>query len=190
MKRGFDSYIGLEAEASGLRTYHPQVIPGLLQTEAYARAVITATALGSVDDEAMAEKLTVRLSRQQLLTRQPPFRVHAILDEAVLRRTVGSPATMAEQCRHLIQLRQSLPHVTVQVLPFTAGAHAALDGAFNILEFPVSTDPDIVYLEQAQSGLVLEDPHELSSYTARFQSLADLALSPDESRDLIATLSA
>ncbi|GIH69269.1 helix-turn-helix domain-containing protein [Sphaerimonospora thailandensis] len=183
LKAGFDSYIGLESDASIIMTYQAQVVPGLLQTEAYARAVIEATAIKQVADRA-DEKVDVRLSRQQLLTHEAPVHLHAVLDEAVLRREVGGPAIMAEQLTFLVE-RAGLPNVTIQVLPFRAGAHSAMDGPFIILRFPDSADPDIVYLEQATSGLMLEDAGEIDWYTRTFSALTARALSADESARLI-----
>lgn len=187
LKPGFDSYIGLEAEASVLRTYEPQIVPGLLQTAAYARAIIEVTAMTSAPAE-VDEKVEVRLSRQDLLTREDsPIRMLAVLDEAVLRREVGGPATMREQCRHLLRLGK-LPNVEIRVLPFGAGAHAAMDGKFNLLEFPEPEDPDVVYLEQAASGLVLEYPEEVRRYTLMFGSLMAAALPNGESAGFVAAL--
>lgn len=186
-KRGFDSYIGLENDARGLRTYQSQVVPGLLQTEAYARAVICAIAAGQTPADILDKKIAVRLSRQELLIRTDPLTLHVILDEAVLRRDVGGAETMAEQRDALISMGK-LPNITLQVLPFSAGAHAALDGEFSILEFPDSKDPDVVYLEQKTSGLVLEDPSELDCYSMMFTRLSEQALDPDQSAAFIASL--
>ncbi|GHC85279.1 transcriptional regulator [Nocardiopsis terrae] len=179
LKPGFDSYIGLEAAASVVRTFQTAVVPGILQTEAYARAVIEQTAITSAPDM-VDEKVLVRLSRQELLTREDaPLQVVAILDEAVLRRQVGGPETMRGQVQHLIDLAQR-PNVTIRVVPFSHGAHPGLDGQFNLLEFPEQADPDLVYLEQAGSGLVPEDPEEVRRYTLMFGSLLGKALKADE----------
>jgi hypothetical protein len=186
-KRGFDSYIGLENDARGLRTYQSQVVPGLLQTEAYARAVINTIAAGQTPADILDKKIAVRLSRQELLIRTDPMTLHVILDEAVLRRDVGGAETMAEQRDALISMGK-LPNITLQVLPFSAGAHVALDGEFSILEFPDSKDPDVVYLEQKTSGLVLEDPSELDCYSMMFTRLSAQALDPDQSAAFIASL--
>ncbi|MFC4060889.1 helix-turn-helix domain-containing protein [Planomonospora corallina] len=186
MKAGFDSYIGLEADAAVIRTYEAQVIPGLLQTEAYARAVIEATATrpsaGHVE-----KKIDIRLARQRLLTADDPVRLHAVLDEAVLVREAGGPETMREQLVSLLQ-RSELPNVTIQVLPFRGGAHPAMDGPFIILEFPDPVDPDLVYLEQATSGLILEDGDELAKYTQMFEKLTNRALTAEESVTLISSM--
>lgn len=180
LKPGFDSYIGLEAAASVVRTFQTSVVPGILQTEAYARAVIEQTAISSAPDM-VDEKVLVRMSRQELITREDaPLQVVAILDEAVLRRQVGGPETMREQLQRLIDLAQH-PNVTIRVVPFSHGAHPGLDGQFNLLEFPEQADPDLVYLEQAGSGLVPEDPEEVRRYTLMFGSLLGRALKANES---------
>ena len=179
LKPGFDSYIGLEAAASAVRTFQTSVVPGILQTEAYARAVIEQTAITSAPDM-VDEKVLVRMSRQELLTREDaPLQVVALLDEAVLRRQVGGPETMHGQVQHLIALAQQ-PNVTIRVVPFSHGAHPGLDGQFNLLEFPEQADPDLVYLEQAGSGLVPEDPEEVRRYTLMFGSLLGKALKANE----------
>lgn len=180
LKPGFDSYIGLEAAASVIRAYQAQVVPGLLQTEGYARAVIEATSL-SVVPAHVEEKVGVRISRQDLITRSTDrVQLIAVLDEAVLRRQVGGPEIMWEQIRHLIGMA-ALPNVMIHVLPFAAGAHSAMDGPFCLLSFPDPEDPDLVYLEQATSGLVPEEPEEVRRYTLMFGTLLGKALSAEES---------
>jgi DNA-binding XRE family transcriptional regulator len=180
LKPGFDSYIGLEAAAAAVRTYASQIVPGLLQTEAYARAIIEAIAMtnapATVDD-----KVAVRLSRQELVTRRSDsIRVVAVLDEAVLRRQVGGPELMRAQLRHLVEV-SALPNVVLHVVPFAAGAHCAMDGSFYLLQFPEPGDPDVAYLEQATSGLVPDDAGALRRYTLMFGTLLGSALSPEES---------
>ncbi|WDZ90280.1 helix-turn-helix transcriptional regulator [Nocardiopsis sp. HUAS JQ3] len=180
LKPGFDSYIGLEAAASVVRTFQTIVVPGILQTEAYARAVTEQTAITSAPDLA-DEKVLVRMSRQELIIRtDDPLHVVAVLDEAVLRRQVGGPTTMQGQLQHLVELSER-PNVTIRVVPFAHGAHAGMDGPFYLLEFPEQADPDVVYLEQAGSGLVPEDPEEVRRYTLMFGSLLGKALEHDES---------
>ncbi|WP_424529994.1 helix-turn-helix domain-containing protein [Sphaerisporangium viridialbum] len=184
LKPGFDSYIGLEAEASVLRTYQSQVVPGLLQTEAYARAVIEATAMGPARAE-VTEKVAVRMSRQDLVTRvDDPIQIVMVLDEAVIRRQIGGPGIMRGQLMRLLEAG-ALPNVDIRVLPFASGAHPALDGQFNLLEFPEPGDLDLVYLEQAVSGLVLEEPQERRRYASMFADLLTRALSPGETMILI-----
>ena len=180
LKPGFDSYIGLEAAASIVRTYEAQTVPGLLQAEAYARANIVATSLNMVPAE-IEERLSVRLSRQDLITRSTDrVQLVAVLDEAVLRRQVGGPQAMNEQIRHLIDMA-ALPNVVIHVLPFAAGAHPGMEGPFCLLSFPEPDDPDLVYLEQATSGLVPEEPEEVRRYTLMFGTLLGKALPAEES---------
>jgi transcriptional regulator with XRE-family HTH domain len=187
LKPGFDSYIGLEAAASIVRTYEAQTVPGLLQTEAYARANIEATSLNVVPAE-VEDRVSVRMSRQDLVTRSTD-RVHlvAILDEAVLRRHVGGPGAMRDQLRHLIAMTE-LPNVAIHVLPFAAGAHPGMEGPFVLLSFPEPEDPDIVYLEQATSGLVPEEPEEVHRYTLMFATLLGKALPAEESVTFMAKI--
>ena len=180
LKPGFDSYIGLEAAASIVRTYEAQTVPGLIQTEAYARANIVATSLNMVPAE-IEERLSVRLSRQDLITRSTDrVQLVAVLDEAVLRRQVGGPQAMREQIRHLIDMA-ALPNVVIHVLPFAAGAHPGMEGPFCLLSFPEPDDTDLVYLEQATSGLVPEEPEEVRRYTLMFGTLLGKALPAGES---------
>ncbi|MER7208570.1 helix-turn-helix transcriptional regulator [Streptosporangium sp. NPDC000239] len=187
LKPGFDSYIGLEAEASVVRTYEPLVVPGLMQTEPYARAVIEATAMTQAPSE-VDEKVSVRISRQQLLHGPgDPIQLVALLDEAVLRRQIGGRAVMREQLEHLVELGR-LPNVEIRVIPFSSGAHAAMDGKFCLLSFPEPEDPDLVYLEQATSGLMPEDPEEVRRYTLMFGSLSALALGAEASATFIAQM--
>jgi hypothetical protein len=127
------------------------------------------------------EKVTVRLSRQDLITRSTGrTQLVAILDEAVLRRPVGGLETMREQIRHLIAMAGQ-PNIAIHALPFAVGGHPALDGKFNLLSFPEPGDPDLVYLEQATSGLMPEDPEEIRRYTLMFGALLGKALSVEES---------
>lgn len=186
LKPGYDSYLPLEDEAKVLRTYEAQVVPGIFQTERYARCVIEATEVDhpSVD---LDEKITVRLGRQRRLSDpEEPMQVIAVLDEAVLRREVGGSDVMREQLEYLTRLA-GLDTVTIRVLPFGAGAHAAMDGPFHLLGFG-SDDPDVVYLEQAGSGLVPEDPYEIRRYTLMFGNLTANSLSPAGSAALIAEI--
>lgn len=181
LKPGFDSYIGLEAEASVLRTFQPQVVPGVLQTAEYARTVIQETSIVNTPSD-IDEKVAVRTSRQELLTRSSdPIHLTAVLDEAVLRRQVGGAEVMKEQLEQLILLTKR-PNIDIRVLPFHTGAHAGLDGQFNLLEFPAAEDPDVVYLEQAGSGLVPEDPEEVRRYTLIFGNLMTKSLPANDSR--------
>jgi hypothetical protein len=170
------SYIDLEAEASTISTFEPLVIPGLLQTPAYA-AEITRAAL--VRDPAEVERrVTLRMERQKLLTQKDSPRFWVVIDEAALVRPLSSPPVFREQLQRLIDT-EPLEHVTIQVLPLTAGLHAGMAGQFVIMEFP--EDPKIVYVETGTDGLYLEKPEELARYTLVFQHLCATALAPDAS---------
>ena len=171
----FEFYVGLEAEASTVRTYEPESVPGLLQTEAYARAILLLTA-GSAEVD---RKVAARIQRQDLL-RQESTQLSAVLNEAVLLRPVGGPAVMSEQLTHLADLSQ-LPNVTIQVLPFTAGGHPAMTTPYVILSFADAPDESIVYLENLTNGQALEEPEHVGGYTIVHQSLCSMALGPEES---------
>jgi len=156
-----EPYFGLEAAASFIREYELQFVPGLLQTEEYARAVIQ---LGSSATEEEVERRTdARISRQQILHRENPPKLWAVMDESALRRVVGSREVMREQLRRLIEMCEH-EAVTLQVLPFAAGAHRALGGAFTILRFSEPDLRDVVYIEQLTSALYLDKPTEVDSY--------------------------
>jgi hypothetical protein len=156
-----EPYFGLEAAASFIREYELQFVPGLLQTEEYARAVIQ---LGSSATEEEVERRTdARISRQQILHRENPPKLWAVMDESALRRVVGSREIMREQLRRLIEMCEH-EAVTLQVLPFAAGAHRALGGAFTILRFSEPDLRDVVYIEQLTSALYLDKPTEVDSY--------------------------
>jgi hypothetical protein len=182
----FEIYIGLEGDATSISVYESQLVHGLLQTADYARQVIRAD-----DPEAPAEevdrKVALRLDRADRLTAANPPRLWVILDEAVLRRTVGGKAVMRGQLENL-RKRAELPNVTIQVLPFSVGAHAGLGSTFSILGFPESEDHDVVYIEEAAGSLYLERPPEIRRYRLRLDHLMASALRPDESVDMISTI--
>lgn len=156
-----EPYFGLEAAAAFIREYDLQLVPGLLQTEEYARAIIR---LGSAPtEEEVARRTDARISRQRVLRRADPPKLWAVVDESALRRVVGSREIMRAQLRQLIEMCDH-EAVTVQVLPFAAGAHRALGGAFTILRFTEPDLRDVVYIEQLTSALYLDKPTEVDSY--------------------------
>jgi transcriptional regulator with XRE-family HTH domain len=158
----FEPYISLEAAASVIRNYEVQFVPGLLQTEGYAREVIR---LGypSITDHELSRRVELRMGRQRLLSRPSPPRLWAALDEAVLRRPIGGPGVMRGQVAHLIEMADD-PAVTVQIVPFSVGGHSAAGGPFAILRFAEPELSDVVYLEQLTSALYLEKPAEVDRY--------------------------
>jgi hypothetical protein len=181
----FGTYVGLEAEAAALRYYQSSVVPGLLQTADYAQAMLEVWEPKHAG-ERVAELLEVKLTRQQLLKRDPPLKVRAILDEAVLHRVVGGPSVMAEQLDKLIQLT-STSDVTIQVIAYGAGAHVAMGSTFNILDFAVAAS--VVYVEGLVGWIYLERPQDIDRYQLVFDRLLTQALSPRESVELIAKMS-
>lgn len=180
------AYVGLEAAARSIRAYEQQVIPGLLQSEDYALAMIGAARLSDTPLE-IDRRVHVRMARQSLLIQDEPIELWVVLDEAVLSRPVGGDAVMRDQLVRLIEATE-LPNVTLQVLPFAAGAHAAMDGTFAILDFPEVADPDVVYAENATGGLFLEKVDELKKYSSIFDTIRAAALTPEESTVMIASL--
>lgn len=185
---GSGTYVGLEAEAAGLHTYESMFIPGLLQTEDYARAVIRAGQTRP-DPETLSRRLSARMARQEILERNDPPEIWAVLDESVVSRPIGGPGVMRAQLQHLIELTTK-PNttLTLQILPFTVGAHPGMNGPFVIVTFNSPTDPPMVYLETATDGLYLDEPADVERYTLRFNHLVARALGPDESRTMIAAL--
>jgi transcriptional regulator with XRE-family HTH domain len=181
------SYVALEDESSAMRLYCPELVPGLMQTEDYARAVIRAVRPG-YDAESVERRVTARLARQkELLDRISPPELALVLNEAVLRRLVGGASTMAAQLRALADAAQR-PGVMLQVLPFSAGAHASLEGGFVLIKFPEETDPDVVYVEGIMGDVYLESVEEVKRYQSAFERNQAVALSPRESSAFMSSL--
>jgi transcriptional regulator with XRE-family HTH domain len=183
----FETYVGLEQATSLIRTYELQFVPGLFQTEDYARAV---TALGHRSSEGaeIDRRVSLRLQRQQILTRtESPPRVWAVIDESALRRPLGGRAVMRAQLKHLTELIE-LPQVTIQVMPFDRGGHSAAGGSFAILRFADHELPDIVYIEQLTGALYLDRPDETDHYREVMNSLSAEADTPADSARTLARL--
>lgn len=173
----FQTYVGLEGAASVIRTYEVQFVPGLLQTPDYARAIITA---GSPDASAaeIDRRISLRRARQAVLTREPnPPTVWTVVDEAALRRPIGGTKVMRAQIRRLLELVER-PNITIQVMPFRFGAHAAEGGAFSILRFPEPDLPDVVYVEQLVSALYLDKREHIDRYVQTMDRLTIDSLPP------------
>ncbi|MFC4911389.1 helix-turn-helix domain-containing protein [Actinomadura gamaensis] len=178
------SYVAMEHEAELIRSWDPQLVHGLLQTEDYARAVITAGRM-LPNPEDVERRLDARRARQALLERSDAPMVHMVVDEAVLRRPIGGPRVLADQLAHLAQLAER-DRIIVQILPFTVREHAGLDGRFTILSFPDPADPDIAYVEGTMGDVYVESVAEIASHRERFQRIAEAALPPEESARLVA----
>lgn len=184
----YEVYIGLEGGAASIRNFEPVVVPGLLQTEDYARATFKGGPRELERDE-IERRVEVRLARQQILTRDDRPRLWAVIDEAVIHRLVGDPAVMRAQLGHLIETAEQ-GKTTVQVVPFRAGAHAGTTGPFVILDFPEPTDPAVVYVETLAGDIYLEERADVSRYTIAFDRLLAAALHPDDSVRLIQQVAA
>ncbi|MGC3002746.1 helix-turn-helix domain-containing protein [Streptomyces sp. G35A] len=180
----YRDFISLESQASAMRTLETTVVPGLLQTPEYARAV-TAAALEGASEERLDALVEVRLARQHVLRADPPLELSAVLDEAVLRREVGGPGVMSRQLERLVEAAR-LPRVRLQVLPFSAGAHIGVTGPFVIFSFSRTSDLDVVVLDHLTSSHYLERKEDLRAYSEAFDALSNHALSPEDSLDFIA----
>jgi transcriptional regulator with XRE-family HTH domain len=180
---GFGIYVGLEAEAAGLRAFEGEAVQGLFQTPDYARAILREVQVRDTDEQ--VERLVdLRMKRQEVLDRNPPLDVWMILDEAVVRRTIGGPEVMRDQLARLVE-ESKKPNVTLQVLPFETGSHAGLRGPFSILEFPERADADVAYVESVAGIIYLEKEREVRTGAEAFDRLRAAALSPGQSSDLI-----
>jgi transcriptional regulator with XRE-family HTH domain len=175
----FETYLGLESAAVAIRSFEAQFVPDLFQTEEYARAV---TALGhrALSDREIERRVGLRLRRQDLLARREPPRVWAVIDEAVLRRPIDGAAVMRGQLDRLVEMAR-LPQVTLQVVPFALGAHAAASGSFSILRFGERDLPDVVYMEQLTSAIYLDQRPDVEHYLEVVDHLSGWALTPADS---------
>ncbi|HLU75581.1 MAG TPA: helix-turn-helix transcriptional regulator [Nonomuraea sp.] len=182
----FTTYVGLEEAASMIRTYEVQFVPGLLQTAAYARSVIQ---LGNPDvpDEGIERRVHLRMQRQERFTKNDGPRLWAVIDEATLKRTIGGRKVMAEQLRHLLEVA-ALPNITLQVMPFRYGMHAAEGGAFSILRFPESDLSDVVYVEQLWGALYLDKREDIDPYLTAMEQLCVESTTPGGTVELIGGL--
>ena len=182
----FRAFVDLESAATLIRTYEGQYIPGLLQTEDYIRAVIAGAHLADSAEET-ERRVRLRLARQALLEQPSAPRLWAVLDEAALRRPVGGREVQRAQLVRLIDATK-LPNVTLQVLPFRAGAHPAMGGAFTILRFPDRELPDVVYVEHLSSALYLNKRDDVDQYLHVMETISVRALPPDQTVELLSQI--
>ncbi len=182
----FEEYLGLEGAASVIRTFELQFVHGLFQTEAYARAV---TLLGrkTAPAEEIDRRVSLRIKRQDILAGPEPPQVWSVMDESVLRRPVGGRAVMRAQLDRLAEMT-CLPQVTIQVIPFGGGGHAAAGGSFTLLRFAEPELPDVVYIEQLTSALYLDDRQDIDHYLEVMNDLSTEALTPDRTTQFIAEI--
>jgi transcriptional regulator with XRE-family HTH domain len=179
----FEMYLGLETVASTIRSFEIQFVHGLFQTEDYARTVTRLGRKTAPADEIEA-RVRLRLSRQALHARQKPPRIWSVMDEAVLRRPVGGAAVMRGQLRHLLEAAK-MPHVTLQVVPFSRGRHAAESGSFTVLRFAERDLPDVVYLEQLTGAIYLDQRSDVEQYLEVVDELSGEALTPADTTRFI-----
>ncbi|HJU00904.1 MAG TPA: helix-turn-helix transcriptional regulator [Actinomycetes bacterium] len=180
---GVPAYVGLEAAATSMDVYMALLVPALLQTPDYARAVIAAVRPDLPPSE-IDRRVELRLRRQALLDQERPPRMRVLLDDTVLARPVGGPAVMAAQRRRLLA-DADRPAVTIQVLEVGAGAHAGMDGPFTIFGFPAPAERDVVALDSAADALYLEGPEDVARYRRVFELLLPVARSPEVSAAII-----
>jgi transcriptional regulator with XRE-family HTH domain len=177
----FATFLGLEAEASSISSFNVLVVPGLLQTEDYSRAMLRSLLL--MPPREVERLIEVRRIRQDRVygTGNVPLALHAVFDESILRRQIGGPDVLRDQLKHLVSAVADLPNVEIQVLPHSVGAHPAVTGTFAILSFPRSRDPEIVSVELLDSHLFIEGEKAVYRYILVFNELITKALGPDES---------
>ncbi|GAA3163943.1 helix-turn-helix transcriptional regulator [Planomonospora alba] len=182
----FATYVGLEEAASVIRTYEVQFVPGLLQTSSYARTVIR---LGypDVPDAEIERRVHMRMQRQERLAKKDGLRLWAVIDEAALKRPIGGRETMREQLRHLLEVA-TLPNITIQVMPFRFGMHAAEGGAFSILRFPQSDLSDVVYVEQLWGALYLDKREDVDPYLTAMEQLCVESTTPGGTAEILGDL--
>jgi transcriptional regulator with XRE-family HTH domain len=186
MPSWMEAYVGLEAAASVIRTYQTQFVPGLLQTESYARALLH-VGYPTITEEELARRSELRVSRQQILDRPDAPQLWAVIDEGALRRVAGGPSIMRGQLEHLIQMADH-PSVTIQVLPFSVGAHSAGGGPFSILRFAEPDLNDVIYLEQLTSALYLDKPSDVDGYLDAMEQLCLQAAAASNTPKLLRTI--
>jgi hypothetical protein len=178
----FSPYLRLESAAAAIRCFELQFVPGLFQTEDYARAVAMLVP-GAVTEET-ERRVALRIKRQDLVTRPHPPRIWAVMDEGVLRRPLGGRAVMGAQLDRLAEVGE-LPHITLQVVPFSLGGHAAAGGSFIMLRFTEPEIPDMVYAEQLTSAVYLDNPSDIDVYARVMDRLGATALTPAQTREFL-----
>lgn len=181
----YEFLIGLEQEASAIHTFELAVIPGLLQTQDYAYALIRGGPL-ELDTDEIQRRVEVRMTRQRVFDTPDRPQLWAILDEAAIHRMVGGPKVMREQLQHLIAASEA-GRTTLQVVPYSAGAHPGTVGPFVILKFDEPSETDVVYMETIGGNLSVDKPEDVRHYTTAFDHLRAVALSPDDTRIMLET---
>lgn len=177
------TFFGLETEAAKMLVFEPLAVPGLLQIEAYAGAIIAGASV-NIPDEELATRVKIRMRRQEALRQSPALEIVAVIDEAVLHRMVGGDEVMRAQVEHLIEQARR-PNVTIQVIPYKGGAHAAMSGSFNIVQFAEPGDLDAVFVDLVAGQMFIEEPTEVRRYHAAFLHLVAAAASPANTLEML-----
>jgi transcriptional regulator with XRE-family HTH domain len=180
------TYLGLEEAAASISDYGLGIMPGLLQTPDYARAILRA-AVPTWVPEVVEQRVEGRIVRQQILVRDNPPHFEAVVDESVLHRVVGSPAIMRAQLERLLELSE-LPNVGLRVIPYGAGALPAGNNKFIILSFALPTVADVVFVEGLTGDLYLDDPRDVETYNTTFRALARMAADPESTQEIITAM--
>ncbi|MGW7448939.1 helix-turn-helix domain-containing protein [Kitasatospora sp. NPDC054795] len=175
----FQTYVGLEADAARVRSYESELVPGLFQTAGYAREVFRTFWSEQNNGQDIERRVKLRLQRQELIRNPEPLAVHAVLSEAAFRREVGGAQVMTKQVSHLVELAQ-LPNITIQVIPFSVGAHAAMGTNFRILSFS-DVPGEVAFCESVSSSLYIEKKVDIVRYETVFNQLTSLAMAPEDS---------
>jgi len=183
----FSMYVSLEGAASLIRSYEPHFVPGLLQTEEYARGVLTSGAVGQTSPEDIERHVALRMRRQELLTRPDAPRFWAVLDETVLRRPVGGPEVMRAQIDRLLEAAE-LPNVTLQIAPFASGPHPGTYGPFVLFRFAVPELPDMVYSEYLTGAVYLDARSEVAAHLEVMDRMAALAATAQRTKEILRDL--
>jgi transcriptional regulator with XRE-family HTH domain len=182
----FGVYVGLEEAASLLRVYEVQFVPGLLQTADYTRAIVKRGQPAASADE-VERRILLRAARQEMFTKPGAPRLWAVVDEAALRRPIGGRAVMRAQLERLITATEE-PHVTLQVVPFGSGGHAAEGGTFTIMRFPAAELPDVVYVEQLTSALYLDKREDVEKYSEVMDQLSVESAPPERTAAILSEI--
>ncbi|MGW3204974.1 helix-turn-helix domain-containing protein [Streptomyces sp. NPDC001135] len=183
----FSMHVSLEGAASLIRSYEPHFVPGLLQTEDYARAVLKSGAVGQTSPDDIERHVALRMRRQQLLTRTDAPRLWAVMDETALRRPVGGPEVMRTQIDKLLEATK-LPHVTLQVVPFASGPHPGTYGPFVLFRFAVPELPDMVYSEYLTGAVYLDGRAEVATHLEVMDRMAAQAATAQRTKEILRDL--
>ncbi|MET7916627.1 helix-turn-helix transcriptional regulator [Streptomyces avermitilis] len=183
----FSMHVSLEGAAALIRSYEPHFVPGLMQTEEYARVVLKSGAIGQTRPEDVDRYVALRMQRQELLTRENAPRIWAVMDETALRRPVGGPEVMRAQIDKLLEVTK-LAHVTLQVIPFSSGPHPGTYGPFVLFRFAMPELPDMVYSEYLTGAVYLDARAEVATHLEVMDRMATQAATAHRTKEILMDL--